>query len=424
MLKTRLVLWSGKALQYAARLRGSGGSAAPGRLAEKLDPRFLTRVLDDLPDGVVIVTGTNGKTTTTKLITELLESQGKRVLTNKTGSNFTRGVVSTILNEASWWNLPEKDIAVLELDEAHGKIFAEQIKPDYAVALNVLRDQLDRFGELDNTAKLIGSILRSVKKTCVVNGNEPKLVDIAKTLECEVDFYAVSEKLRPLFPTDVEFLSIDKDLDKSENLHRAVELEKIDGQTGSYFIDGKSYQTKLTVKGNYNFQNVAAILALVMKIMPEVGIETWMKCLESIQPAFGRGEIVRANGQELEIVLVKNPSGFQHALQSYEHDGAAMIAINDNFPDGRDISWLWDVDFTSLKKSGVAVTSGSRAYDMALRLHYDEVKVVEICEDKAKALKLLLRAPSKKPKKIYCNYTAMLEFRKILHGFAELEKIL
>lgn len=419
-----MAILAGKSLQHAARVRGSGGSAAPGRLVEKLYPEFLSQAVGNLLDGVVVVTGTNGKTTTTKIITELLEARGKKVLTNKTGSNFTRGIVSTILTESDWSRTAKYDIAVLELDEAHGRLFVQQVKPDYVVALNVLRDQLDRFGEIDNTAQLIGDIMKTAKKACIVNGNEPKLVEIAKSLKCEVDFYAVSEELRPIFPTDVEFLSIDKELKTSENLHRSVELESIDNQTGSYLVGSKLYKTKLAIRGNYNFQNVAGVIALVSKIMPDVEVETWAKNLETIQPAFGRGETVKIDGKELELILVKNPSGFQHALGSYEHDSPSMIVINDNFPDGRDISWLWDVDFTSFHAGGVAVVSGTRAYDMALRLEYDEIKYGEVCEDKAKAIRLLLKAPSKKPRKIYCNYTSMLEIRKILSKMTKIERVL
>src|SRR5690606_38517495 len=138
----------GKAVKYAAGLRG-GGSALPGLVVERIDPDFVRRTLAQLPRGVIVVSGSNGKTTTTKMVVELLESQGLTVFTNRTGSNFSRGVAAALLGEVDTKGRLSADIAVLELDEAHGVNFTEIIQPDYVLLLNVMRDQLDRFGEVD-----------------------------------------------------------------------------------------------------------------------------------------------------------------------------------------------------------------------------------------------------------------------------------
>ena len=138
----------GKTVRHLARIRG-GGSALPGLVVEKIDPNFVSRTLSELPRGIVIITGTNGKTTTTKMIVELLESQGLKVFTNRTGSNFSRGVAAALLGEIDNKGKLTADIAVLELDEAHGVHFAEVIQPDYVLVLNVMRDQLDRFVRLN-----------------------------------------------------------------------------------------------------------------------------------------------------------------------------------------------------------------------------------------------------------------------------------
>lgn len=157
----------GKAVRSLARLRG-GGSALPGLFVEHIDPNFVRDTLADLPMGVVLISGTNGKTTTTKMVVELLESQGLKVFTNRTGSNFIRGVAAALLADVDMKGRLVADIAVLELDEAHAVKFVEHIKPRYSLFLNVMRDQLDRFGEIDKTAQLLGSVVEATSGTIVL----------------------------------------------------------------------------------------------------------------------------------------------------------------------------------------------------------------------------------------------------------------
>ena len=149
LIPTVLTPAVGKAVRAAARLHG-GGTAFPGKVVEKLDPGFMARTLGQLPYGVVLVSGTNGKTTTTRIVASVLESLGLRVFTNPTGSNFTRGVVSALLDRVGMDGRLDADIAVLELDEAYAVHFVRRVKPRYTLLLNVMRDQLDRFGEIDN----------------------------------------------------------------------------------------------------------------------------------------------------------------------------------------------------------------------------------------------------------------------------------
>ena len=158
----------GKAVRYAARLRG-GGSALPGLFVEKIDPDFIKSTLAQLPQGVVVISGTNGKTTTTKMVVELLEGQGLKVFTNRTGSNFVRGVAAALLGEVDLKGRLDADIAVLELDEAHAVHFVNAIPPRYSLLLNVMRDQLDRFGEIDTTVKLLAHIAKHTTETVVLN---------------------------------------------------------------------------------------------------------------------------------------------------------------------------------------------------------------------------------------------------------------
>ena len=169
----------GKAVVWLSRHLGGGhGSALPGLIVEKLYPKFLNKVLAGLPGGVVLVSGTNGKTTTTKIIVDLLRADGYQVFTNRSGSNYTRGVISAALPQMRRGKLPV-DIAVLELDEAYATQFVDQVKPRYAVLLNVLRDQLDRFGEIDNTAKLLQYVARKTTGAVVTNEDDLRLRRLA-----------------------------------------------------------------------------------------------------------------------------------------------------------------------------------------------------------------------------------------------------
>jgi UDP-N-acetylmuramoylalanine-D-glutamate ligase len=185
----------GKAVRKLAQMRG-GGSALPGLFVEKIDPDFIRRTLAQLPQGVVVVSGTNGKTTTTKMVVELLESQGMRVFTNRTGSNFTRGVAAALLGEVDNHGNLDADIAVLELDEAHAVHFVKAVPPRFSLLLNVMRDQLDRFGEIDTTAKLLARIALATQETVVLNRNDPRVAAIAKLLKGQyVSYFGLSPEL-------------------------------------------------------------------------------------------------------------------------------------------------------------------------------------------------------------------------------------
>lgn len=151
----------------------------PGKVVEKIDPGFLTRTLGQLPLGVVLVSGTNGKTTTTRMVASMLSDLGLKVFTNPTGSNFVRGVVSALLTEVTLGGKLDADIAVLELDEAYAVHFVKQVKPRYALLLNVMRDQLDRFGEIDTTAKLLSHVAAATTGTVVLNREDPRIAALA-----------------------------------------------------------------------------------------------------------------------------------------------------------------------------------------------------------------------------------------------------
>ena len=410
----------GKGVKKVARLRG-GGSALPGLVIEKIDPKFIQRTLKDLPQGVVIISGTNGKTTTTKIVVELLESVGLRVFTNRTGSNFSRGVAAALLDEVNLRGKLEADIAVLELDEAWAVKFVQMVRPRFSLLLNVMRDQLDRFGEIDNTASLLQKIAEATTDTVVLNRDDPRIFKISKNIQAKKVFFGTTDELLKLMPTDDSLKYGAAIANQSVNVD--VLLKKISGQEATLQIDNKETAVNLKLTGVYNLLNAAAATALARQITgPEV-TDTILSALENIKPAFGRGETIFLNGTPIELILVKNPSGFRLALLSFARNSSAtMIAVNDNYADGRDVSWFWDVDFSALQK--VAMISGVRAYDMALRLQYDEVAIEKIDTDITRALDDFINDHPEEPKQIFCSYTAMTAIRRLLSGKTDVEEIL
>lgn len=418
-----LVTIIGKAVKTVAGIRG-GGSALPGLVVEHIYPDFIKHTLADLPMGIVVISGTNGKTTTTKMVVELLESHGLVVFTNRTGSNFTRGIAAALLGDIDMFGHLHADIAVLELDEAHAVHFVDKIKPSYSLILNVMRDQLDRFGEIDHTTNLLRHIANKTTKKVVLNREDKRIAGIAKSLDAKkVNFFGLNENLLKYFPTDDELHN--KTVVQKNKIDADVVLSKFNNHSGTFLVDGQSIETKLKLNGIYNIYNAAAALALARAVLGKHANQSVLiKALSKVTPAFGRGESLIVDGQPLELVLVKNPSGFRLGLKSFNPaDYSTMIAINDNYADGRDMSWLWDVDFTSLVNYGVEQVSGIRAYDMALRLFYDEVKIKNVDTDLKKALKKFIKNSEGKPKRIYCTYTAMTTIRRALSKITKVEVI-
>ena len=430
-------------MRHLARLTHHGGSALPGKVVERIDPGFLARTLSQLPYGVVLVSGTNGKTTTTRMVASMLSDLGLKVFTNPTGSNFTRGVVSALLTEVSLTGRLDADIAVLELDEAYAVHFVKQVKPRYSLLLNVMRDQLDRFGEIDNTARLLGHVAEATTGTVVLNREDPRIAALASKVphDMSVRYFGLAKALKHFFPTDDEMNAeltgaakpaAGAEQEQAGNAaaseHCAdVTLVEVRDHAATFLMDGRNHDTDVKLEGVYNLYNAAAALALVRAVAADVpqaamrsDADSLIKAVSEVTPAFGRGEVIEVNGSPVELLLVKNPMGFRLSLASFKPEGCdTMIAINDEYADGRDMSWLWDVDFTSLRGTGVAMVSGVRAWDMALRLGYEEVPVGRVETDFERAVTDFVTADSGKPKHMYCTYTAMLKARAVLGHITE-----
>jgi UDP-N-acetylmuramyl tripeptide synthase len=417
-----IATWIGKVVQTLLRLLGRKGGTFPGKIVETMRPSYLGEELSRLPMGVVVVSGTNGKTTTTKMLASVMGSR-YRVLTNPTGSNFTRGVVAAVVDNNSWSGHLDYDLAVLELDEAYAVRFAEQHAPRAVLILNVMRDQMDRFGEIDHTARLLGAVTATATDVVVLNRDDPRVAALTRTTDqtdAEITWFGVGPDLRETFRTDDELHLAE--VAAAEPLHPAdVELQALDGQVATFAVGGslvgspkpRRYDVPLQANGIHNAQNAAAVLAtaLALGLDADQAIEEIAK----VQPAFGRGEEVHVGGRRVVLQLAKNPGGFRLALMSGVSLGAdvSMVAINDDYADGRDVSWLWDVDFSVL--SGTVMAAGVRAADMALRLTYDEVATASVQPGLVAALdEAIARTPEGGLIVIYTTYTAMWQLHQEL----------
>jgi UDP-N-acetylmuramyl tripeptide synthase len=407
----------GKSVAGAVKLRGkSGGQAMPGLVVETMVPGYLGKMLKQLNGGVVVITGTNGKTTTTKMVVELLQANGKRVLTNPTGSNLTRGIISSVSQQAKGTGKLPFDIAVFELDEAYARQFTDVMKPRWVLGLNASRDQLDRFGEVDVVARLISETMLAATEGIVVNADDKRLSKAVQAATVSIKYFGVAPELLKFFPRDDELVSVggpEAHLQAS-NTPPDVELVSFKNDTAVYRLEDERFTARLQVTGQHNFQNATAALALVRALLPEASSVQLVDQISQVQPAFGRGQsYTLKNGTELQLNLVKNPASFRQGLASYVRPNTAvMIAINDSVADSRDMSWLWDIDFRSLSGGQVGITTGTRAVDMALRLQYDEIPVDQLEPDISTALTIFCKLPSDKV--VFATYTAMLKLHALL----------
>jgi UDP-N-acetylmuramyl tripeptide synthase len=417
-----LAVWIGKLTLLALRLIGRRGNALPGLVVEKLFPRFLPRAMARLTHGVVVVTGTNGKTTTTKMAATVL-AQRYRVLTNDTGSNFVRGAITATVQQARWTGRIPYDVAVFELDEAWAVRFVRLVAPQRALLLNVMRDQLDRFGEIDTTAQLLGKVAGATTQSVVLNRDDERVAALADATSATATFYGVAPGLRPLFPTDEELYGGDVSLSDRQATCELLALPSADDPRILLRIGAEEHRLRLRAEGPHNAQNAAgaAALALTFGFDPA----TVRTGLEAVVPAFGRGQTFTVDGRRVVLQLVKNPAGFRQSLRTLDslRPDAVVVVINDDYADGRDVSWLWDVDFEGPLGAQPAArisTSGTRAADMAVRLRYDGVETAEIEPDSEKAVRGA--AASVAPGAtvvVFSTYTAMWALHAVLQRIGQ-----
>ncbi len=452
MLKALCGVWIGKTLIFLTRMLGRGGTTLPGRIALLIAPDISAYLAGQLTEGSLLITGTNGKTTTASLIKDILNEAGFKCIHNQAGSNMSWGVASTLVEAASITAYLRGDVAVLEVDEGSFPEMARRIKPRGVVATNIFRDQLDRFGEIDHIRDSIQLGLEALPPDGfqVINADDPSLAGFQNSndsvrwhygLELDLPPYAFQNtgrdiKTCPRCSTDLAY----------NNIHFAhlghfycpeckykrpePDFQLIDCETNAEGLNQLQIKTPEKVievtyplPGIYNLYNVLAAVACAhgLNIRGDI-IE---KALRKAVPPFGRMELFKTDGKEIIMALIKNPVGANEVLRTIlgqPGDINILIVINDNIADGRDISWLWDVDFEQLvtvvnSLSNVIVT-GQRSWDMAVRLKYAglDPDQIQVEEDSAKAVKGAI-AKTKTDHKLFIlpTYTAMLEIRRSLN---------
>jgi len=435
------------AAALARALRLGGGTTMPGRVARFLEPAITVRLAARLPHGSVIVTGTNGKTTTSRLISHIFGQAGLVAVHNRAGANLAAGVAAALAQHADLRGRMRGDAGVFEVDEAALPVVHSSVRPRELVLTNLFRDQLDRYGEIDLIAARWRSALRGADASLAVvfNADDPLVAEVGATHpgprvpfgidddSCGLGTVEHAADARYCYrcgiPYDyrtVYFGHMGVYRCPRCGTARPVPAVRATGvvQRG---IEGTTFHLEspwgaagiqTALPGIYNIHNVLAAAACTLQ--RGIPVEVVARGVATFAPAFGRAERVRVNGSEAILLLAKNPAGFNEVLRTMlRADGGpvALIAINDLTADGRDISWLWDVDFEMLAgRVRRVVVSGIRAEDMALRLKYAGVdpSALEVRKDLAAAFDAARAASGAGPLYVLPTYTAMLQLRAAL----------
>lgn len=420
-----------KLLTVAGRMAGKMSTSAPGGFALRISPGLLRRLAGQLKGPIVMVCGTNGKTTTNNLLCSLLESRGNRVVCNSIGANMLPGVAASFIAKTSVFGKLKADCAAIECDEASLRRVVPHVKPDYVVVTNLFRDQLDRYGEIDSTIAMLNEALCTLPDTVLIlNGDDPLSARLSGEHKCI--YYGVDEdcaigmretKEGRFCPECSQELSYNyyhysqlgdyfchKCGFKRPKLdYAAKNVNLTDGISFDVFCNGKVFSLSLNYRGFYNIYNVlASLIAFAQCGNSTDGINA---VFDAYKPQIARMEPFRVGGKTVILNLAKNPAGFNQAISTLMSDGRTkdvMIAINDGAGDGKDVSWLWDVDFEKLADANVCsiTASGIRKYEMALRLKYAGLGMADVLDNTRETLEKVV-AGSGEVCYILVNYTAM-----------------
>ncbi|RCX15481.1 UDP-N-acetylmuramyl tripeptide synthase [Anaerobacterium chartisolvens] len=444
-----------KIIIKACRLVKWGGTSLPGEIARKLYPDVIKEITKDF--NTIMVTGTNGKTTATRIISRMLSENNISHITNKSGANLVDGITTTFIENVDLMGKSNVKNALIEIDEAAFNKMTDHLQPNILVITNFFRDQLDRYGELYSTLKKVkAGIDKSPFVKLILNADDSLCASLGK------------DSLRPAVYYGVDSNAFNYS-DKSSNSDAAfciycktryeysyrtyghlggfhcpgcgyqrpdtqITCTGIDKLTSSYssikytmdnaadFSQDNMYCAKINLPGLYNIYNsLSAIAVGSLMGIPHESIST---ALENFECGFGRMETIKSNGKQIKLILVKNPAGFNQVINyllTEEQSISLAILINDRLADGTDVSWLWDVDFEALQdiqdRLCNVYTSGTRAEDMAVRLKYagvytDKIKILHDYEELLR--EGLLRTPEGHSLYILPTYTAMLGIRRVL----------
>jgi UDP-N-acetylmuramyl tripeptide synthase len=443
-LSSYIAVAAAKTVRAGSRfLHAGSGTTLPGLVAERIDPAVISELSAQLTDGVIVITGTNGKTTTAKMLVEILAAAGKRVLTNESGSNLTRGVASALVQASHGAGLEiDADVAVFEIDEATMAAAVPRLRPRVVIVTNLFRDQLDRYGELDKTAAIIGGALGHLDDvTVLLNADDPLVASLAGDVHGRVEYFGIEDpsvgattSTAAMDSKDCVVCGHEYEYDARYFGHLglwhcpscgaarpvpssvATRLQLSAHESAFHYQGRSSLDLSLGLPGLYNVYNALAASAVAEQV--GAGPDAISSALSAFSAAFGRMERVSVDGTPAMLLLVKNPTGANQSLAavfSDEGPKTLVFALNDNFADGTDVSWIWDVEFEAFDLSRSRfVASGIRAQDAAVRLKYAGLAAerLEVVADTVAACRraAVLAAPGEEIA-VLPTYTAMMEIR-------------
>ena len=423
----------------AARLSGHGGTSLPGKVMLRMDRGAIARLGRSLPEGCVLVSATNGKTTSAALAAAVLERAGIAVVHNVAGANMAGGVAAALLGRDRGAQL-----GLFEVDEFWLAEIAAALEPRAILLGNLFRDQLDRYGELETIGARWAALAEGTDATLVLNADDPLIADLGRRREGSVYFgledpgAATGEPLAHAADSthcancgaayryrhvylahlgDYQCPGCGRTRPAPAVAARAVALDGMHGASFALRTPGGELGVRTALPGLYNVYNAlgAAALATALGVAPA----TIAQGLGGAAAVFGRGELVRIGERELSILLIKNPAGANEVLrllgaQDGRHDVLAIL--NDEIADGRDVSWIWDADIETLAPHiGTLTCSGTRAAEMALRFKYAGVETGRIAVEPS--LEVALDAAlARSAERLFAlpTYTAMLALRRLL----------
>ncbi|MEE8814959.1 MAG: MurT ligase domain-containing protein [Lachnospiraceae bacterium] len=449
VFQTILSVAACKAARGLMRLRGSGGTALPGKAAMVFARNILERTSDGME--IIVVTGTNGKTTTCRMLEHALTSSGKECLANKSGANLLSGVTAEITCNATWTGKPKTHYAVIECDEGALHQVVPLIHPKVIVVTNLFRDQLDRYGEITHTRDAIRKGIKLVPDAKIVlNADDSLVASLAEDIPNAVIWYGCNVPLgeqKDAEISDAKYclhcgtaytyrwhtyahlgaFECPKCGYRRQDPDAAVTKVTKSGADGTGFVLGlldkktgelKEHDVFVGLPAPYNMYN--ALAAITGGLCFGLSLSEIVPSLADVHSSFGRMETFDLGGKRVQMILVKNPTGCNQAMgyvKSIDEDFNLVFALNDRTADGHDISWIWDADHEMIADDPhvkqIYVT-GDRAEDMQLRLKYADfdTKKITLVKDQTELLSKIKE--STLPVFMLPNYTSMFSLRKLL----------
>ncbi len=446
-----LAISAGKLAGASGRFfRIGGGTSLPGMIARRIDPNVLKSVVGASKAKKIVITGSNGKTTTARMTAAIADASGQRVSQNRTGSNMLQGVTSVAVNFADVFGRLDSDVLLFEIDEGTMPLVLPEIEPDVVVITNIFRDQLDRYGELYSVANALNTLLESLpaSSTIILNGNDPQVANFGQNAKARRLFFGLESK-EVGTPVPEQSADIIRCIHCQEDLLYEVAymshlgiyrcpgcgytLPKLDIAATSIQLapdgEGPTHVTMRTPEGELQFEVPLPGLHNVYNAAAAIGaalasgfdLEKVSTALGSIRTAFGRLEKIQAGEQSIYLAFVKNPTSFNLMLRLIaKHPGQKhlLLAASHTIVDGEDFAWLWDVDIEELAPDILdVVCSGNKPEELAMRLKYAEVPVdrIQLIEEREAALDAALKnAGAGGTLYILCSYTPTHELRRIM----------